>query len=468
MIDIYVTHYTGGEHGIGMNELLGDQIARTSAVTREEHRTTVVYYAADEASEKHLLEMLPKNVVAVRNDREGRQDIQPSLRNKILDLMRVSDADFCVLLHNDVRVAQGWLDRLGHDIEYAELECGGYAVVSPRFIPYHYTGTFFTGPFWEALERNPSVLSTEGMREFCRTYGFHVKPSGSPVVCSAWSPPTRDGHQLMMWAARPGTAREMGYCDERYVGSCYDDCDWGIRALTTGIGNYCSQTALVGHIAGLSYGLFEKHKPEPNEEAFVEKWGRALFLELVSGAVWPRLRAWRRQGPLDVADLFWLVCEGLSPDSVIDVGTGRNGVVGLQYWDRLPGRKVAVDIHAIKALPEGWEPVLLDARDLLEKFGPKSFDVVQACDFIEHLPLEDDILTILEQLARKAVLIFTPLAEQDEIPPSPAVETEPDNPYQRHLSGYRYEDLEARGYTTGRQIEENAWRDVAIVAWKTL
>jgi len=168
----------------------------------------------------------------------------------------------------------------------------------------------------------------------------------------------------------------------------------------------------------------------------------------------------------DVADSFWEVVRDLGVESIVDVGTGRNGVVGFHYWDKLPGRKIAVDIHAIKALPAEWEPMIVDARRLIERLGPKSVDVVQACDFVEHLTKDDSrrMLADFEAVARKAVLLFTPIGFVH----SPAEDSESDNPYQRHLCGWTYEELEALGYATGRGDPENMWRDTAIVAWKVL
>jgi len=166
---------------------------------------------------------------------------------------------------------------------------------------------------------------------------------------------------------------------------------------------------------------------------------------------------------LDVADMFWRVAEPLSPRSVLDVGTGRAGVVGIHFWDRLPDRKMAIDIHAIRDLPRSWETRIMDARRLLE-LGERSFDVVQACDFIEHLSEPDARAWMrdAERVAAKAVLLFTPIG----LVHSPSEDLEPDNPYQRHLSGWTYDDLEALGYQTARNVAENMWKDTAIVAWK--
>jgi hypothetical protein len=144
--------------------------------------------------------------------------------------------------------------------------------------------------------------------------------------------------------------------------------------------------------------------------------------------------------------------------------------VGLDHWDKLEGLKLGIDIFAIKKLPQGWFTLIADARDLLSKMGPKSVDVVQACDVIEHLPKTDALclLQAFEMLARKVVLLVTPVTQDGAPAFSEAVDLEPDNPYQKHLCGFTYDELEALGYSTARRWECNPWRDDAIIAWKVL
>jgi hypothetical protein len=162
----------------------------------------------------------------------------------------------------------------------------------------------------------------------------------------------------------------------------------------------------------------------------------------------------------DVADVFWRVAEPLKPRSFLDVGTGLNGVVGLHYWDRLPGRRVALDIFEVKKQPKGWETVIADGRDILQIFGNGSFDVVQACCVLEHMPRSDGdrFLEDAWKVARRAVLIFTPLGFQ----PSPAADRDPHNRYQEHLSGWTQEDLASRGFTT------ELWGGTSLIAWRLL
>lgn len=167
---------------------------------------------------------------------------------------------------------------------------------------------------------------------------------------------------------------------------------------------------------------------------------------------------------LDVCDMFELAVAGLATDSIVDVGTGINGVVGLHLWDRMRGQKIAIDICEVRQLPAGWDVQIMDARGLLAKMGEKSIDIVQCCDFIEHLTKADGhaFLADAERIARKAILLFTPIGFVE----SPAADRDSHNPYQRHLSGWTYEELEELGYQTGRDTVENMWRHTNIVAWK--
>lgn len=163
------------------------------------------------------------------------------------------------------------------------------------------------------------------------------------------------------------------------------------------------------------------------------------------------------------SDVFWneIVKEPFV-NGFLDVGTGVTGVVGLHHVEkRVRGRKAAIDIFKVRDMPAGWEVHILDARKMLDFFGEKSFDVVQACDFIEHLAKEDGYkwLEDAEKVARKYVLIFTP---KGFVPNPPGEKLYPDNPYQKHLSGWTPEEFEAVDFKT------TMWGDKYIIAWKAL
>lgn len=169
----------------------------------------------------------------------------------------------------------------------------------------------------------------------------------------------------------------------------------------------------------------------------------------------------------DVADLFWEIIRDMEIESFIDVGTGPNGVVGMHNLEgKNIRRKYAIDIYRIKPLPPEWQTVIMDGRNMPDKFPAKSIDIIQACDFIEHLTKADGIkwLKDCETIARKAVLIFTPLGWVR----SSGFDVQPDNIYMQHHCAWTYEEFEEMGYMTARNDPENIWRVSNIVAWKVL
>jgi len=297
MIGIYITHFVplGHAHAFGYNEILFDLLRCIRIRTSSNHDigVTVVYYTDDKAAEDHLVRHLPSGVRLVKNTRPHRPDTQPSMRNRVLDIARGDTIQYAVLLHNDVRVAAGWLDALVHDIEYAEKIHGeDGAIVSPRHIPYHYlpAAEVSCQPFWSDLKAK--VRSVGQMHAWCKGHGFSF--DGENVLCPPWTAPHRDGHQLMMWIARPEFFDVVGECDERFVGVNHDDQDWGIRALLHKKGSYQSRTCLIGHVEGLTFmrpglGALADAAKELNKQLFIDKWGLDLFEEMQRGELWPRL-----------------------------------------------------------------------------------------------------------------------------------------------------------------------------------
>lgn len=295
MIDVYITHHLPpGELSIGLNDFLFDEIRSLRRVTsRKDYRLTVIYYAVDNPeAERDLYERMPWGTAVVRNDRPGFPDSQPSKRNKAVELACASeDTEFMVLLHNDVRVAKGWLDRLVQDLEHVEQTYGqGSAIISPRYVPYHRlhqdAAATRSAFFWERLAKEPPVVSIEQMAAWCRQSGFRFDKYD--VQSPPWCPPGDDGHQLMMWIARPQFFDKVGLCDEAMRGGHYDDSEWGMRALMAGKRNCQSRSGLIGHVMGMSFKLTEMPAVD-NGALFVAKWGRKAFDDLISGALWLRL-----------------------------------------------------------------------------------------------------------------------------------------------------------------------------------
>lgn len=298
MIHVFMTHYArpGSAKLTDVTVDAAVEIERVSADTP--HTLTVVGWTETDALWEALEKKLPSGVKAIRNDRPGRSDIQPSQRNKVVDVARaLGDTPF-VLVHNDVRPAYGWLDRLTEDLRAAETRWGiGSSAVAPRQIPFHRLPK--GSPVWDTL-RPPAMLhnpllgffppvpddlmhNDQQLLEWCTKNGGYKMLDGL-VYCPDWAPPTNDGRALMMFVTRPSFFDDVGECDEAFVGSNYDDYDWAIRALQAGKQLLTSQTALLGHLQQVSFKTGKALGG--NDQVFINKWGAGVFAEMTSGRIW--------------------------------------------------------------------------------------------------------------------------------------------------------------------------------------
>lgn len=131
--------------------------------------------------------------------------------------------------------------------------------------------------------------------------------------------------------------------------------------------------------------------------------------------------------------------------SILDVGCGLS--LKSKY---IPAQiRVGVDIypeyfnHIESDVP--YVVVKHDARKLDKIFVPKSFDLVIATDIVEHLSYTDAMSVIhqCEQIARKAVIIETPLGY---IPQNIDILGHGGHKYQTHRSGWEPRNFERMGY----------------------
>src|SRR5205809_596468 len=97
----------------------------------------------------------------------------------------------------------------------------------------------------------------------------------------------------------------------------------------------------------------------------------------------------------------------LSITSILDVGSGRGGVFDQGYWDERPmSRKETCDIHWLKATNGSWNmQVGVDVTQLTQYYEPKSFDMVQCMEVLEHVADSRKALEQLCTVAKKFVLI---------------------------------------------------------------
>jgi len=133
-----------------------------------------------------------------------------------------------------------------------------------------------------------------------------------------------------------------------------------------------------------------------------------------------------------------------SCESVLDVGCGANSPLG-RCGHRIP-HTVGVDGYAAsiersRAARLHHEYHCMELMDIGQRFAPKSFDAVIALDVIEHFEKPDGyrLMEMMESLARKRVIIFTPngFLPQD---------VWDNNVHQLHRSGWEVYDFELRGY----------------------
>lgn len=301
MIDIYITHFVVREI-IEINDVLVDQLYKMRDVTPSDlARIRVVVWTNDQACLEDLRRRVPRGIEIFINDRPGRPDAQPSMRNKVIDLARASGCKAFVLLHNDVRPARGWFEHLIDDWREAEKRWGrDSSVISPHFIPYHLTdphpasGISQSSALWKRLSTCANVLDTKAMTAWCRPLrSSQVRFIDDEVVCPKKSSIEDDGHILMMFIASPRFFDAVGGCDESMTGTHFDDSDWGIRALRAGKRNLQSDGALVGHIAGFTINVnmpVTADRPRAdNTQLFIAKWGREMFDEMQTGQLWKKL-----------------------------------------------------------------------------------------------------------------------------------------------------------------------------------
>lgn len=105
---------------------------------------------------------------------------------------------------------------------------------------------------------------------------------------------------------------------------------------------------------------------------------------------------------------FWRgIHEPLGITSILDVGAGHGGVLDYGYWtERKDVVKEACDIYWIRPMDSSWGTrVGVDVTELSKHYPPKSFDLVQCFETLEHVEDSDKALEELCKVAKKLVIV---------------------------------------------------------------
>lgn len=142
--------------------------------------------------------------------------------------------------------------------------------------------------------------------------------------------------------------------------------------------------------------------------------------------------------------------------TILDIG-GGSGIVGHGVWSALGISSVTiVDAWPGYAARGDWKGrkgvKLVTARgtEALGLFGPHSFDIVQCCECIEHMPHEEgeQLLEHMRLIARHLVIGTCPNGYQHQDPDhEDAAQLEwRVNPHQLHVCGWTADEFIAAGY----------------------
>jgi len=296
---IYVTHHVR-ESFREINDFAVAMLWHLEALTPEPHETVLALWhpPGEEHLRTWLEERLPPGVEVLFNDRPGRPDVQPSLRNLcVLDARRRGADQLMVLLHADVRVSISWLGSLLAELEREKAP----AILHPRYAPYCFLSPQEGAPsreypiFWEQIRDRKRCLNGT---EFGEWIALHRLPSRDSEIVSTRIGCVDGAGGLMMFICRAGIFDCFGLCDESFTGVNYDDDDWALRAIASGVRNLQCNGVWIGHLVGMT---FSKSLGMPGIEGvpyvvnngvlFAEKWAN-MIAEVggKNGALWDHLR----------------------------------------------------------------------------------------------------------------------------------------------------------------------------------
>lgn len=129
--------------------------------------------------------------------------------------------------------------------------------------------------------------------------------------------------------------------------------------------------------------------------------------------------------------------------TVLELGAGKDSYINFKNRDY---KITALDLHnaSIEKSKEHNnfdEYVLGDAREVMDIFKERTFDLVTSFDLIEHFQKEEGykLLDNMMKVSKKKVVVFTP----NGFVPQAATA---DNPFQEHKSGWTYMEMKKLGF----------------------
>ena len=148
--------------------------------------------------------------------------------------------------------------------------------------------------------------------------------------------------------------------------------------------------------------------------------------------------------------------------SILSVGAGHGGPLDVHYWSAVPmDKKEACDIFWIRDLPHGWTfKVGVDVQELTKHYPEKSFDLVECCETLEHVPNTRKALEELCKVARKMVFITSADEVQHQGPEQDAIEKV--NKSQAYIQQPSIADLRELGFEA--RVEHMDKRQ--IISWR--
>lgn len=156
---------------------------------------------------------------------------------------------------------------------------------------------------------------------------------------------------------------------------------------------------------------------------------------------------WRYSGYDHIDTLISLMTPEWRKMRILDIGSGPGKIAGDERFRGVDLTCIDQDKDKVEECKSrGLKAMMLDVRDIPDKFSGGRADIIWCLDILEHLgkPESLNLLDGLERIARRQVIVFIPLGylPQDREPGKSS------SRFVRHRSFWDEEELSRRGYRT--------------------